>query len=376
LMEDPLHCDTFDLPGLFLAETETLGAQDAGYSSSQMDTFRPGTMQLIEEVVEESTNGSALWFTGNQVAEPLAGAVTGSEEFEIGLEFSDEPSDGSLSGCWIGQFSAFSDSKTWSSLAMVVFLYSVLLCLLWFSPKPQAQSFKFMEVQLVSMGGENTGGTSLESSASPGATLDQGSAETSDVREVKQETAPVKSEVLPIEKKIEPPKDTPKKHAKPVPVPHKEQKVADRPHPEHSESLAHTETASADSGPAGAAGAATAVASNSGTPGGEGGTAGGSGGPVELAFGAADGPSFLHRVLPSYPASAKRLEKQGTVLLRVTIDECGRPCQVEVLQKAGFGLDEEAVRAVKESTFVPAKRNGKPLTCKALLPIRFVLKQS
>jgi protein TonB len=46
------------------------------------------------------------------------------------------------------------------------------------------------------------------------------------------------------------------------------------------------------------------------------------------------------------------------------------------LKKAGFGLDEEAVKAVKDSTFVPAKRDGKPLMCKALLPIRFVLKES
>jgi protein TonB len=78
--------------------------------------------------------------------------------------------------------------------------------------------------------------------------------------------------------------------------------------------------------------------------------------------------------LPSYPALAKRLEKEGTVVLRVTIDERGRPVEVEVLKTAGFGFDEEAVKAVKDSTFVPAKIAGKPLTCKAMLPIRFVLK--
>ena len=99
-------------------------------------------------------------------------------------------------------------------------------------------------------------------------------------------------------------------------------------------------------------------------------------GPVERAFGSPDGPSFLRKVLPSYPAFARRLEKEGTVLLRVTIDERGRPVEIEVLKKAGFGFDEEAVKAVKDSTFVPAKKEGKPLTCKALLPIRFVLKSS
>jgi protein TonB len=70
------------------------------------------------------------------------------------------------------------------------------------------------------------------------------------------------------------------------------------------------------------------------------------------------------------------MEREGSVLLRVTIDELGRPVDVEVMHKAGFGFDEEAVKAVKNSTFVPAKREGRPLTCKALLPIRFVLNGS
>jgi periplasmic protein TonB len=375
-MEDPLCCDPFDLPGLFFAEAEALGAQDAGSSSSRTDTFRPGTMQVPEAMVEESTNDPALWFTGNQVTEPLAGAVTDSQEFEIGLEFSDEPSDGSLSGCWIGPTSIFSDSRTWSSLALVVFTYSVLMCLLWFSPKPQAQSFKFMEVQLVSMKGDaNDAGLSLGGPREPGATDIQSGAEINAGEKINQETPPLESKSLPIEKRNDAPQNAPvKKHAKPVPVQHKEKQAVAQLQPAHTDSPSQSDTPTEGSGQV-AGGAGAAVSSGAGLSGGSG-VDGASNGSVERAFGAPDGPSFLHRVVPSYPVSAKRLEKQGTVLLRVTIDECGRPCQVEVLQKAGFGLDEEAVRAVKESTFVPAKRNGKPLTCKALLPIRFVLKQS
>jgi protein TonB len=80
--------------------------------------------------------------------------------------------------------------------------------------------------------------------------------------------------------------------------------------------------------------------------------------------------------LPAYPPLARKLEKEGTVLLRLTIDERGQPVEIEVLRKAGFGFDEEAVRAVQASTFVPAKKEGRPLACKALLPIRFVLRTS
>ena len=103
---------------------------------------------------------------------------------------------------------------------------------------------------------------------------------------------------------------------------------------------------------------------------------GGSGGSFEGVFGSSDGPRFLRKTMPAYPPVAKRLQKEGNVLLRVTIDERGRPVDVEIVKGAGFGFDEEAVKAVQCSTFVPAKKEGKPLACKVLLPIRFVLKQS
>jgi protein TonB len=123
------------------------------------------------------------------------------------------------------------------------------------------------------------------------------------------------------------------------------------------------------------AGAGAAGGASNGVCAGGGNEPGGSG-VAERSFGSPDGPNFLNKVLPAYPALARRLEKEGTVLLRLTIDDRGRPVEVEVLKKAGFGFDEEAVRAVRSSTFVPAKKEGKPLACKALLPIRFVLKNS
>jgi len=67
---------------------------------------------------------------------------------------------------------------------------------------------------------------------------------------------------------------------------------------------------------------------------------------------------------------------QGTVLLRVAIDEQGRVVNIEVLKKAGYGFDEAAVKAIRESTFIPAKNEGKSCSCKALLPIRFQLESA
>lgn len=101
---------------------------------------------------------------------------------------------------------------------------------------------------------------------------------------------------------------------------------------------------------------------------------GGGAGALDAAFGTANGPRFLHRVLPSYPKHARRFGKEGTSLLCLTIDERGKLVQVEVLARAGSGFDEEAVRAVRESTFSPAIHNGKPVSCRARLPVRFMLK--
>jgi len=97
---------------------------------------------------------------------------------------------------------------------------------------------------------------------------------------------------------------------------------------------------------------------------------------MDAEFGAANGPRFAHRIMPQYPRVARQLGKEAVVVLRVTIDESGRPIAVEAVKKAGAGFDEEAIKAVKESLFHPAKRDGHPVICRAILPIRFELKGS
>ncbi len=104
---------------------------------------------------------------------------------------------------------------------------------------------------------------------------------------------------------------------------------------------------------------------------------GGSGaeGPVHTSFGAVGGPGVLDWARPAYPRQAKDLHLSGRVLLRITLDEHGRPVRVEVMESAGHGFDEAAVNAVHKSRFSPASKNGKPVACVALLPVRFQLKE-
>jgi protein TonB len=91
-------------------------------------------------------------------------------------------------------------------------------------------------------------------------------------------------------------------------------------------------------------------------------------------FGGSGAPGFLKRVLPRYPRLAREMGREGTVTLRLAIDERGVLQEVELIEGAGYGFDEEALRAIRASTFRPAVRNGQPVASRALLPVRFVLR--
>jgi len=101
----------------------------------------------------------------------------------------------------------------------------------------------------------------------------------------------------------------------------------------------------------------------------------GTSGVIETEFGSTGAPAFLKRQMPIYPMMAKKLGKEGRVVLRLFINEKGKLMNVEVVEQAGYGFTESAVEAVKMSTFSPARENGVSTASKALLTIRFVLKK-
>lgn len=98
--------------------------------------------------------------------------------------------------------------------------------------------------------------------------------------------------------------------------------------------------------------------------------------PKDVEFGSSEGPRFYHREMPVYPFIARKLGKEGRVVLRLTIDERGRLLNLEVIEGAGYGFTESAIEAVRKSTFVPAKKDGKPILSRALLPIKYALRRT
>lgn len=98
--------------------------------------------------------------------------------------------------------------------------------------------------------------------------------------------------------------------------------------------------------------------------------------PIETRFGDSVAPAFLHKEIPVYPMMARKLGREGKVILKLIIDEKGNLLNVEVIEKADYGFTEAAVEAVKKSTFLPAKKDGKPIASRAILPIRFQLERN
>lgn len=84
-------------------------------------------------------------------------------------------------------------------------------------------------------------------------------------------------------------------------------------------------------------------------------------------------PVLLLKVEPEYSEQARQSKFQGTVLLRVVIDEKGFPRDIGVTRPLGLGLDEKAMEAVRRWRFKPATRDGKPVAMEAVVEVNFRL---
>ncbi len=80
------------------------------------------------------------------------------------------------------------------------------------------------------------------------------------------------------------------------------------------------------------------------------------------------------RVEPGYPPASRRLGEQGAVMLRVLVDERGRPADIIVATSSGYpGLDDAAVEAVRRWRFAAAKRDGAAISSWTRVRILFRL---
>ena len=70
-------------------------------------------------------------------------------------------------------------------------------------------------------------------------------------------------------------------------------------------------------------------------------------------------PKAVKQTTPEYPKAVQSLAVTGSVVLRVIVDEDGRPKVADIVTPIGYGLDQAAIDAVNQWEFEPARKDGK-----------------
>jgi protein TonB len=94
---------------------------------------------------------------------------------------------------------------------------------------------------------------------------------------------------------------------------------------------------------------------------------------IELPSSDAD---YLQNPKPVYPSLSKRLNEQGTVVIRVLIGLDGSAQRAEIATSSGYDrLDQAALATAQKWRYVPGKRNGVPEAMWFNVPIKFILER-
>jgi TonB family protein len=77
----------------------------------------------------------------------------------------------------------------------------------------------------------------------------------------------------------------------------------------------------------------------------------------------------------AYPPLALRMGLEGDVALSIHIDTEGRVTKAEIIKSAGMGFDEEALKAVRQSRFEAAQKDGETVPAEFTYIYRFRLQR-
>jgi TonB family protein len=83
----------------------------------------------------------------------------------------------------------------------------------------------------------------------------------------------------------------------------------------------------------------------------------------------------LQTARASYPPMALRMGLESDVMLKIEVDSDGKVTKAEIIKSGGAGFDEEALKAVKQSRFEPAQRDGQYVAAEFSYIYRFRLQR-
>lgn len=84
----------------------------------------------------------------------------------------------------------------------------------------------------------------------------------------------------------------------------------------------------------------------------------------------------LRSIEADYPRGARRARIQGRVVLQFVVETDGRAYDIRIVESLHPICDAEAVRAVREARFRPARQNGSDIPAESRLAIRFQIHSS
>ena len=82
-------------------------------------------------------------------------------------------------------------------------------------------------------------------------------------------------------------------------------------------------------------------------------------------------PVEIDRVIPNYPAAARRVHAEGSVVVRGIVRRDGTIDNVEVIKDLAYGLGEAARQAVSQWKFRPATYRGEPIDVYYTVTVNF-----
>jgi TonB family protein len=91
--------------------------------------------------------------------------------------------------------------------------------------------------------------------------------------------------------------------------------------------------------------------------------------------GGVSAPVPIYQPEPQYTEEARQGGIQGTVLLRIVVDENGRAQAIRVTRSLDPGLDQKAIEAVSTWRFRSGQNDGKPVPVIASVEVNFRLRQ-
>jgi TonB family protein len=96
--------------------------------------------------------------------------------------------------------------------------------------------------------------------------------------------------------------------------------------------------------------------------------------PIYKIGGRISAPQVIHSVEAKYTDEARRFGYQGVCLVSLIVNAQGNPVNVHVVRPLGMGLDQEAIKAVRQYKFKPALMDRKiPVPVMVTIEVNFKL---